>query len=314
MSQHTVVLQKNRTKKVKKISGKRTEEKWFYLFISPWIIGFLCFILGPIVASLFLSFTDWDLFTPPKWVGFENYVNLMQDKIFWKTVYNTFYFALISVPLTMILSLGMAYLLAHKMRGMSFFRTIFYLPALVPIVASSMIFKFILAPDTGVINRFLALFGIDGPAWLLDPTWVKMSFIFLAIWGVGANMVLLLAAIQGVPEELYESAEMDGASKFKKFVHITIPIISPVIFFNLIMGIIGSLQAFSQIYILTGGGPNNASNMIVPYLFSNAFEFYKMGYASSIAWVLFIIIIIIFTVIVFKSSSMWVYYESEVKK
>lgn len=313
MSQHTVVLQKNRTKKVKKISGKRTEEKWFYLFISPWIIGFLCFILGPIVASLFLSFTDWDLFTPPKWVGFENYVNLMQDKIFWKTVYNTFYFALISVPLTMILSLGMAYLLAHKMRGMSFFRTIFYLPALVPIVASSMIFKFILAPDTGVINRFLALFGIDGPAWLLDPTWVKMSFIFLAIWGVGANMVLLLAAIQGVPEELYESAEMDGASKFKKFVHITIPIISPVIFFNLIMGIIGSLQAFSQIYILTGGGPNNASNMMVPYLFSNAFEFYKMGYASSIAWVLFIIIII-FTVIVFKSSSMWVYYESEVKK
>lgn len=313
MSQHTVVLQKNRTKKVKKISGKRTEEKWFYLFISPWIIGFLCFILGPIVASLFLSFTDWDLFTPPKWVGFENYVNLMQDKIFWKTVYNTIYFALISVPLTMILSLGMAYLLAHKMRGMSFFRTIFYLPALVPIVASSMIFKFILAPDTGVINRFLALFGIDGPAWLLDPTWVKMSFIFLAIWGVGANMVLLLAAIQGVPEELYESAEMDGASKFKKFVHITIPIISPVIFFNLIMGIIGSLQAFSQIYILTGGGPNNASNMMVPYLFSNAFEFYKMGYASSIAWVLFIIIII-FTVIVFKSSSMWVYYESEVKK
>ncbi|MCJ7842254.1 sugar ABC transporter permease [Lederbergia sp. NSJ-179] len=313
MNNQTVELQKNGTKKIKKIPGKRTEEKWFYLFISPWIIGFLCFILGPIVASFFLSFTDWDLFTPAKWVGLDNYKNLVQDKIFWKTVYNTFYFALISVPLTMILSLGMAYLLAHKMRGMSFFRTIFYLPALVPIVASSMIFKFILAPDNGVINHFLAFFGIEGPAWLLDPTWVKMSFVFLAIWGVGANMVLLLAAIQGVPEELYESADMDGASKFKKFIHITIPIISPVIFFNLIMGIIGSLQAFSQIYILTGGGPNNASNMMVPYLFSNAFEFYKMGYASSIAWVLFIIIII-FTVIVFKSSSMWVYYESEVKK
>jgi multiple sugar transport system permease protein len=176
-----------------------------------------------------------------------------------------------------------------------------------------MIFKFILAPDTGAINRFLAMFGIDGPAWLLDPAWVKMSFIFLAIWGVGANMVLLLAAIQGVPDELYESAEMDGASKFRMFINITIPIISPVIFFNLIMGVIGSLQAFSQIYILTGGGPNNASNMIVPYLFSNAFEFYKMGYASSIAWVLFVIIII-FTVIIFKSSSMWVYYESEVKR
>ncbi len=289
MTNQTLEMQKNRPTKIKKMSSKRTEERWFYLFISPWIIGFLCFILGPIIASFFLSFTNWDLFTPAKWVGLENYQNLMQDKIFWKTVYNTFYFALISVPLTMILSLGMAYLLAHKMRGMSFFRTIFYLPALVPIVASSMIFKFILAPDTGVINRFLAFFGIDGPAWLLDPTWVKMSFIFLAIWGVGANMVfwgvganmvLLLAAIQGVPEELYESADMDGASKFKKFIHITIPIISPVIFFNLIMGIIGSLQAFSQIYILTGGGPNNASNMMVPYLFSNAFEFYKMGYAS----------------------------------
>ncbi|MCU9613091.1 sugar ABC transporter permease [Caldibacillus lycopersici] len=291
----------------------KKEQRWFYIFIAPWLIGFIGFTLGPMIASFVLSFTDWDLFTAPNFVGLENYITLFQDDVFWKVVYNTFFFTIISVPLSIILSLGMAYLLAQKIRGIKFFRTVFYLPVLVPVVASSMIFKWILAPDTGVINRFLSIFGVDGPAWLLDPTWVKFSFIFLAIWGVGGNMVLLLAAIQGVPEELYESAEMDGASKFRKFFHITIPIISPVIFFNLVMGLIGSLQAFTQIYILTGGGPNNSSNMIVPYLFSNAFEYYKMGYASSIAWVLFIIIMV-FTLIIFKSSSIWVYYESEVKK
>ncbi|MDD5659672.1 MAG: sugar ABC transporter permease, partial [Actinomycetota bacterium] len=192
-------------------------------------------------------------------------------------------------------------------------RTVFYLPAIVPTVASSMLFIWLLAPDTGLINRFLALFKIKGPAWLLDPQWVKMSFVFMEIWAVGFSMVLILSAMKGVPLEIYEAAALDGANKVRQFFNITIPMITPVIFFNLIMGIIRCLQVFSQVYIMTKGGPNNASNMIVPYLFDNAFKFYRMGYASSIAWILFVIIILI-TLLVLRSSSVWVFYESEVKK
>jgi len=203
---------------------------------------------------------------------------------------------------------------------MRIYRTLFYLPAVVPIVASSMLFIRLLAPDTGPINRFLALFGIDGPAWLLDPKWVKMSFVFMELWTVGLSMILILSAMKGVPVELYEAAEVDGANKIRQFFNITIPMITPVIFFNLIMGIIRCLQVFSQVYIMTisgpasnMGGPNNASNMMVTYLFANAFKFYRMGYASSIAWVLFVIIILI-TLLVLKSSSVWVFYESEVRR
>ncbi|GAA0086635.1 carbohydrate ABC transporter permease [Clostridium sp. MB05] len=310
---------KLKNKYKKKIRRKRTnrekkEEKWFYIFVSPWILGFLFLTLGPIIASLAISLTDWDLFTKPNFVGLDNYIKLLtQDKIFRQVIYNTFYYAIISVVLNMAFSLLLAYLLSIKLRGIKFFRTIFYLPAVVPIVVSSMVFKWILAPDTGLLNKFLSIFGVNGPAWLLDPKWVKLSFVFLAVWGVGINMVLILSAMQGVSNDLYESASLDGAGEFRKFMSITVPMISPVIFFNLIMGIIKGLQAFSEIYIMTAGGPNNASNMMVPYLFDNAFKFYKMGYASSISWILFIIIIV-FSLIVYKSSDLWVYYESEVKE
>lgn len=310
---------KLKNKYKKKIRRKRTnrekkEEKWFYIFVSPWILGFLFLTLGPIIASLAISLTDWDLFTKPNFVGLDNYIKLLtQDKIFRQVIYNTFYYAIISVVLNMAFSLLLAYLLSIKLRGIKFFRTIFYLPAVVPIVVSSMVFKWILAPDTGLLNKFLSIFGVNGPAWLLDPKWVKLSFVFLAVWGVGVNMVLILSAMQGVSNDLYESASLDGAGEFRKFMSITVPMISPVIFFNLIMGIIKGLQAFSEIYIMTAGGPNNASNMMVPYLFDNAFKFYKMGYASSISWILFIIIIV-FSLIVYKSSDLWVYYESEVKE
>jgi len=307
-------INKKQEKERRISQARRNEEKWFFIFISPWLIGFLIFTLGPMIASIYFSLTNWDLFSLPKFIGFANYVRLFtKDKIFLKTIYNTFYYAIIAVPLNIAISLGLAYLLNHELKGMRIYRTIFYLPAVVPIVASSMVFIWLLAPDTGLINRFLALFGIDGPAWLLDPQWVKMSFVFMELWAVGTSMLLLLSAMKGIPIEMYEAAAIDGANKIQQFFNITMPMITPVIFFNLVMGIIRCLQAFSQIYIMTKGGPNNASNMMVPYLFDNAFNFYRMGYASSIAWVLFVIIILI-TLLVLKSSSVWVYYESEVKR
>jgi len=293
---------------------RRREAIWFYIIVSPWVLGFLIFTVGPILSSIYLSLTSWDLFNAPKYIAFGNYERLLtRDPLFWKAVGNTLYYSLISIPLGMVLSVGIAYLLNQPLRGMTVFRTLFYIPATVPVVASSLLFKWMLAPDAGLINRFLGLFGLKGPAWLLDPAWVKLSLVLMSLWGVGAGVVLLLAGMRGIPNEFYEAAAIDGANTSQQFFRITLPMLSPVIFFNLIMGLIDGLKTFSQIYIMTSGGPNNASLMIVPYLFDNAFRFYKMGYASAIAWVLFGLIMI-FTVLVFRSSNAWVYYESEVRR
>jgi len=299
---------------------KRKEALWFYLLISPWIVGFLTLTLGSMIYSFAISLTNWDLFTTPQFLGLDNYVRLFtKDKIFWKTVFNTLYYAFISVPLGMIFSLFIVYFLNRPIRGSAIYRTLYYIPATVPGVASALLFKWLLAPDAGMINRFLSIFGVDGPAWLLEPEWVKPALILMSLWVVGANITLLMAGIRSIPKEFYEAAELDGASPITTYYKITLPLLSPVIFFNVISGMIGSLQIFTQIYIMTGtgganmGGPNNASMMIVPYLFNNGFRFYKMGYASAIAWILFLLVMIL-TLLVFRSSSAWVYYETEVRK
>ncbi len=299
---------------------RKKEALWFYLLILPWVIGFVTLTLGPMIYSFILSLTDWDLFTAPKFNDFQNYISLFTtDKIFWKAVYNTLYYALISVPLGMTFSLFIAYFLNRPIKGSAIYRTLYYIPATVPAVASALLFKWLLAPDAGMINRFLALFGIDGPAWLLEPQWVKPALILMSLWTVGSNITLLMAGIKSVPNEFYEAAALDGASPLLQYYRITLPLLTPVIFFNVINGLIGSLQIFTQIYIMTNtggatmGGPNNASMMIVPYLFNNGFRFYKMGYASAIAWVLFLLVMLL-TLLVFRSSSAWVYYETEVRK
>ena len=293
---------------------KRQEAIWFYILASPWILGFLIFTLGPMLYSLFLSFTDWDLFTEPNWVGLQNYVQLItKDNIFRKAVWNTLYFAFISVPLGMVISLGIAYLLNKPLRGISVFRTLVYIPATVPVVASALLFQWLLAPDAGLVNQTLALVGIDGPPWLLSPAWVKPALILMALWGVGSGVTLLLAGMKGIPDAFYEAAAIDGANNRQMFFHITIPMLTPVIFFNLVIGIIAALQVFTQVYIMTSGGPNNASLMIVPHLFDNAFRFYKMGYASAMAWILFALIMAL-TLLVVRSSSAWVFYETEVRR
>ncbi|AXK46329.1 carbohydrate ABC transporter permease [Brachybacterium saurashtrense] len=292
---------------------RRKEALTFYLFISPWIIGFVGFLLGPMLFSIYLSFTRWDSFTAPVWVGLDNYITLLtDDPIFLRVMGNTAYYSLISVPLGMVVSLFIANLLNKKVRFRKVFRTLVYLPHLIPIVAVALIFQMVFAPEAGPLNQALAMVGIEGPNWLMDENWVKPALILMSLWQAGGGTILLLAGMNGIPKEMYEAAEIDGAGGMRQFWSVTFPQLTPVIFFNLIMGIIGSFQVFAQVFILTGGGPDNASQMAVPMLFDEAFRFYHMGYGSAIAWILFVVIMA-FTALAFATSGRWVFYESEVR-
>ncbi len=263
-------------------------------FIGPWIIGFLAFTVYPVMASLYYSFCDYDVLTDPVWVGALNYQDMVMDAVFWKSLYNTFYFALFALPLGLLVSLMMAILLNQAVKGRSSFRTVFFIPSLVPIVASCMVWLWILNGKLGLLNAGLAWFGIEGPQWLSDELWTKPAIILMSLWGCGNTIVIYLAALQDVPRSLYESADIDGAGFWMKFRHITVPLISPVIYFNLIMGIIGSLQVFAQAFVmLGGGGPNRSALFYAVYLFQNAFQYRQMGYASAMAWVLFILILLL---------------------
>ncbi len=278
------------------------------LFVSPWLIGFLAFTLYPFLASIYYSFTDYSVLTLPEFVGFSNYKTLFtDDPLFWKSLGNTFYFAAISIPLQFIVALGLAMLLNQKVKGLAIWRTIFYLPSIVPVVAASIVWLWLLNPQYGIINGLLYLIGIDGPGWITDPKWSKPSLIIMSLWGVGGSMIIYLAALQDVPAQLYEAAELDGAGSYHKFINITLPTISPVIFFQVIMGIIGALQYFTQAYVMTGGGPADSTLFYSLYLYNNAFKYFKMGYASAMAWILFIIILVL-TLVLFRSSRGWVYY------
>jgi len=285
------------------------EDREFYFFTSPWMIGFFLFVLGPMVASILISLTSWDIITPPKWVGLGNYREMItKDPLFWTSLKVTLIFTFVLVPLQLIVSLLIAVLLNHKVRGLSWFRTIFYLPTVLPIVASSMLWLWILNPS-GLLNFFIRLLGIPGQDWLTSEALALPSIILMSLWGsFGVSMIIFLAGLQGVPGTLYESAELDGAGAVRKFFSITLPMISPVIFFNFVMGVIGTFQVFTQGYLLTDGRPNNSTLFYVLYLYRNAFEFLQMGYASAMAWVLFIIIMGA-TLLILRTSSLWVYYE-----
>ena len=280
-----------------------------YLYAIPWFIGFVVFTTGPIIASFLLSFTNWDLVRTPKWIGFGNYKTLIEDPLFWQGLKVTSIYAAFSVPLGIAGGLAIAVLMNQKIKGLSIFRTIYYLPAVVSGVAVSLLWSWIFNPDFGVLNYLLSLVGIKGPGWIYDERWALPSLIIMSLWGVGGGMVIYLASLQGVPTELYEAAIIDGASSWRRFWSITVPMISPVIFFQLIMGIIGSFQVFTQAYIMTNGGPNYATLFYVLYLYQNAFQWFKMGYASALAWVLFLVILIL-TFVQFRIANYWVYYES----
>jgi len=265
------------------------------------------------MASLYFSFCDYRVLSPPQWVGIRNYVELFTDKDYFLPSLKNTAFLFIELPLSLALSLAIALLLNQKTKGMAFFRALYYLPSVVPTVASSVLWLWLLNPQYGLVNKTLELFHIPTSPWLSSPIWAKPAFIVLDLWAVGGGMVIYLAALQGVPRHLYEAAELDGASAWRKTWHITLPAISPVIFFNTILGIIGTFQYFTQSFLMTGtppGGPANSTLFYALLLYQNAFNYFRMGYASAMAWVLFLLTLIA-TLIVFKSSARWVYYEGE---
>jgi multiple sugar transport system permease protein len=269
-------------------------------FCLPWIIGLGLFTLYPVVASLYFSFCDYSVLQPAIWVGGENYHRLIGDETFWRALGNTLIYAGFSVPLGMIVALGLALLLNCGVRGTSLFRTIFYLPSIVPVIASSMLWLWMFNPSYGLLNEALApvcaWFGTSPPGWLQDPAWAKPALILMSLWGVGNSVVIYLAGLQDVPVALYEAAEIDGAGRWQKFRHVTLPMLMPVIYFNLVMGIIGSLQTFTQVFIMTGGvagQPAQSTLLYSTYLFSTAFMDLRMGYACAMAWVLFCLIAVL---------------------
>jgi multiple sugar transport system permease protein len=291
------------------IQAKR-EERYFYLFISPWLIGLILFTAGPVLASLFFSFNYYDVVTPPRWNGLGNYVLMVQDELFWQALKVTALYSVGSVVLGIIAAMFVALLLNRDVGGVAVFRTVFYLPSVISGVAVSLLWMWILNADFGLVNYLLwRVFRIEGPSWLMSRQWVIPSMILMSMWGIGGSIVIYLSRLQAIPTELYEAAEIDGAGFWRKLTNITIPLMTPVIFFSMITGIIGSFQAFTQAYVMTDGGPNNASLFYILHLYRNAFKYWKMGYASALAWVLFIILVAL-TVVLLRTSSRWVYYEA----
>ncbi len=295
----------------------RKEKTTGLLFVLPWIIGFFAFTLIPMLISAYLSFTDWNVLTGLEgieFVGFENYIEIFtDDDDFWQSLKVTFTFALIFLPLSQIFALALASLLNQKVKGLKIFRTIFFLPTVMPAVAVSLLWMWIFNGQHGILNRFLEIFGIEGPDWLQDPDTALGALIIMGLWGVGSTMIIFLSALQGVPKSLYEAADIDGVTPFQKFRHITVPMISPTIFFNVVMGIIGAFQYFTQAHVMTQGGPLGSTLFYNLYLYNVAFTDYEMGYSSALAWIMFFIIVF-FTALVFKSSDLWVHYENDQSK
>jgi multiple sugar transport system permease protein len=295
----------------------RKEARWAYFFISPWLIGFILLTLGPMLISLFLSFTDYSLGSSTSVPVFnygENYVKLLTaDPKFWHSLGVTMIYALVAVPLQLFFGFMVAFLLNLKVPGLPTWRTLYYLPSVTPAVAGAILWGIIFNPSFGIMNWFLSIIGIKGPGWLQSQEWALPALIIMSLWSVGGGMIIYLAGLQGIPTALYEAAEIDGASSFKKLTHITIPLMTPVIFYNLIIGIIGTFQFFTSVYVLTRGGPADATLFYNLYLYNTAFRYMDMGYASALAWVLLLITLVI-TLLVFRSSAAWVYYEGEVRR
>ncbi len=282
-------------------------------FISPWFIGFLVFTAGPMIASMVLSFTEYDVFSPPEFVGLENYQELFDDPKLRLSLWNSFYYAALHVPLAMAVALGLALILNKVGRAAGFFRTVFYLPNITPAVAVGTLWLWILNPRIGLVNRGLELIGIDGPGWTTDPAWVKPGIVLMSLWAVGSTVIIYLAALRDVPKELYEAATIDGANAWKQFRFVTLPMISGALFFTLIVNTIASLQIFAEVYTMyfgtmESGLAGDAALFYNIYLFQQAFQFFNMGYASAMAWLLFVIILIL-TLIQLRLSRRWVFYE-----
>jgi multiple sugar transport system permease protein len=308
MSEATVPLVKR-----KKGDLARRETLEFYLFIAPWLIGFLVFLVYPLVNSLYLSFTRYTVGTTPVWIGLENYTSSFSDPRFLNSLWVTIRFAMISIPGVTLVALGLALLLSQKIKGINFFRTIYFMPSVIPTVAISLTWFYILRPDSGPLAGLLAIFGLDMPRLLSEKAWALPVLILINIWlSFGGQMVIYLAGIKGIPADLYEVAEIDGAGRLAKFWNVTLPMLSPTIFLNLVLGIIGAMQMFDVPYMMTKGGPGESTLTFMYYLYNTGWVEIRMGLASALGWILFILIMVV-TLLVMRSSQAWVYYEGERK-
>ena len=294
---------------IKRLSRSNTLK--FYLLVSPWLVGFVVFVAGPMVYSMYLSMTRYTMLNPPSWIGLANYTNLLRDARFLKSLRVTATYNFVGVPLRLIFAFAIALMLNNIRRGKDFIRTVYYLPSVVSGVAVVVLWRWLFNPEVGLVNHILGWFGIQGPGWLYDPDWALPALIIMSLWGVGRDVVIFLAGLQGIGVQLYEAARIDGAGGWQCLRYITVPMISPTIFFNLVMGIIGSFQVFTDAYVATQGGPMDATLVTVLYLYLQAFGNLRMGYASAIAWVLFVIIMF-FTLLIIRSSTVWVFYETEI--
>lgn len=291
----------------------RREELNFYLCISPWLLGFFVFILGPIVASFWFSLTRWDLLSPARFVGVRNYTRMLDDELFWTSLSVTLRYTLMYVPSEMIGGLLLALLMnqrgVHGIRGL---RTIYYLPSVLSGVAFVVVWMWLFHPEAGLINATLARVGIDGPRWLTDPRTALTALWMMSLWGLGRTALIFLAGLKQVPPELYEAAAIDGAGALQSFHRVTLPMITPAIFFNLVLSIIATFQTFTSAFVATNGGPLDSTLFFVLYLYRQAFQMFNMGYASALAWVLFVVILAL-TLFVVRSGRWWVYYEDEAR-
>lgn len=280
-----------------------------YLFTMPWLIGLLLFTLGPMVASLYFSMTDYSGLDSPRWIGLENYQRMQDDPLFWTSLRNTAYYVVLSVGATTIAALASALLLSADVTGIKVFRTLFYVPVVVPMVANSLLWV-VLFNNEGLVNQVLGWFGLPEFTWLFDPDIAMLIYVSMAVWGLGTYAIIFLAGLKDIPTIYYEAASIDGAGALQKFWHITLPLMAPVILFNVVIGVINSFQVFTAAYIITAGGPANSTLFYVLYLYQNAFKYFDLGYASALGWVLFVIVTIL-TAVQFRVSKSFVYYEAD---
>ncbi len=293
--------------------GKVREAIAGYLFISPWLLGFIVFFAGPIVASFLLSFTSWDIVSPPKWVGLGNFRRVFfSDPDFYQAIKVTVKYSLVYLPLEIILGIGVAMVMNLKARGIGVYRTLIYLPYVVPAVASVLVWMWILSPYFGLLDYLLQKIGIPGPNWFGDPRYALWGIVMISLWTIGGSAIIYLAGLQNIPPQLYEAAEIDGASGWQQFWHVTLPMLSPTIFFKLVLGLIGTFQTFTSAYVATRGGPMKSTLFYMLYIYNKAFVSLQMGYGAALAWILTVFILVI-TLMVFKSSPYWVHYEAERK-
>lgn len=284
------------------------EALYGYALMSPWIIGFLVFTVGPMIASFVISLFSTDFLTKTEYIGLHWYNAAINDKLVHKALINTAVYSFVMVPLSTVIALMIAVLLNQGIKGQSIWRTIYYLPSVVSGVAVSLLWRWLYQPDVGLFNSLLLKIGIQGPRWIYSEEWAMASIILMACWGSGAAMLVFLAGLRGIPTQLYEAAKIDGADSITQFFAITLPLLTPTIFFNVVMNIIGSWQVFTQAYVMTQGGPNNATLTMVLYIYRKAFEGFVFGYASALAWLLFLLILV-FVVLALRSASVWVHYE-----